>query len=289
MLPAPERLRAELVIDVAAELGESPYWDQRTGTLHWVDMADGRLHQWQRQTRTHVVIDLGVTIGACVPRRGGGMMLAVADGFAVYDGGGSLRLVAPVLAGEPALRMNDGKCDAAGRFYASSMARDGAPGRGALWRLDPDRQARRVVTDVTIGNGLAWSADGRTAYLVDTATRRVDRFATDPGTGDFFDRTTAFEVAATAGPPDGMCIDDAGCLWLAMFGGGAVHRYSVSGRLLVVVEVPVAKVTSVAFGGPALDELYITTARLGSDELGAGGVFMVRPGVSGPPAYAFAG
>jgi sugar lactone lactonase YvrE len=285
----PDRLQAELVVDVAAELGESPYWDCGTETLHWVDMAAGRLHSWERSSGRHVGIDIGVTIGACVPRAGEGMALAVEDGFAVYDGHGALRLVAGVIANDPGLRMNDGKCDAAGRFYASSMSRDGAPGRGALWRLDPDLQAHRLRSDVTIGNGLAWSADGHTAFFIDTATRRVDRLTADPETGDLHDRSVAFEIPAAAGSPDGMCIDDEGCLWVALFGGGAVHRYRATGELLSVVELPPSNATSVAFGGPALDELYITTARLGRDEPGAGGVFVVRPGVTGPPPEAFAG
>lgn len=289
MASAPNRLSAVLVVDAAAELGESPYWDRRSGSLRWADMHRGRLHSWDRSTGSHAEVALGGTIGACAPRATGGMVLAVADGFAVCDPDGSLRLVAPVLSGDDALRMNDGKCDAAGRFYASSMSRDGSPRRGALWRLDPDLRAQRLVPGLTIGNGLAWSADGRWMYFIDTATRRVDRFAFDFRTGAIAERTPAFEVPAEAGSPDGMCIDDEGCLWVALFGGGAVHRYAVQGELLSIVDVPVRNVTSVAFGGPALDELYVTTARLGGEEPGAGGVFAVRPGITGPAPYEFAG
>jgi sugar lactone lactonase YvrE len=285
----PELLRAELAVDAAAELGESPYWDGGAGTLHWVDMAAGSLHSWQRGTGTHVTVDVGVTVGACVPRAGGGLALAVEDGFAVYDGSGPLRLVAPVLADDPALRMNDGKCDPAGRFYASSMSREGAAGCGALWRLDADLRVHRLVSDLTIGNGLAWSRDGHSAYFIDTATGRIDRFTADPDTGDLSNRAVAFEIPADAGSPDGMTMDDEGCLWIALFDGGAVRRYTVDGELLSVVEVPTKNVTSVAFGGPGLDELYITTARLGRDDPSAGGVFVVRPGITGPPASAFAG
>jgi sugar lactone lactonase YvrE len=158
-----------------------------------------------------------------------------------------------------------------------------------LWRLDPDLTTHCALQDVTIGNGLAWSADGRTAYFIDTADRRVDRFTVDPHSGGFGDRSVAFEIPASAGSPDGMCIDDEGCLWVALFGGGAAHRYSPDGELLCVVEVPVRNVTSVAFGGPGLDELFLTTARLGSPEPEAGGVFAVRPGISGPAPHAFGG
>jgi sugar lactone lactonase YvrE len=215
-------------------------------------------------------------------------LLAVEDGFAAYDGG-ALELIVPVLADDGSLRMNDGKCDASGRFYASSMARDGSHGRGMLWRLDADLTVHAVVEGLTIGNGLAWSADGRTLHFIDTALQRVDRFDVDPGTGALANRRTAFPVRGEVGSPDGMCIDADDCLWVALFGGGAVHRYSPSGELLAVVDVPVPNVTSVAFGGANLDVLYITTARLSDATPGAGGLFAVAPGVTGPPPEYFGG
>jgi sugar lactone lactonase YvrE len=283
------RLSADLVVDARDELGEAPCWDPQSNALWWADMAGGRLHR-RGVAGEHRTRQVDVTIGAIVARNGGGLMLAVDDGFASYDDDtGDIALVAPVVESDPSLRMNDGKCDARGRFYASSVARDGAAGRGALWRLDPDLSVHGVAEGLSIGNGLAWSGDGRRLYFIDSAFPRVDVFDVVANTGDLRDRRTAFGVAPDAGSPDGMAIDDDDCLWVALFGGGAVHRYAPSGELLAVVELPVRNVTSAAFGGHALTTLFITTAGIGDSSSNAGALFAVDAAVAGAPAWSFAG
>ena len=190
-----------------------------------------------------------------------------------------------------AVRMNDGGCDPDGRFYCGSMAYDETPGAGSLYRLDPDGTTTVVLSGVTISNGLAWSPDGTRAYYVDTPTRRVDVFDYDPGTGLTGRRPWAV-VPDGPGVPDGLTVDADGGVWTALWGGGAVCRFTGAGQLDGVVELPVPRVTACAFGGPALTTLYVTTSRLQTDTdryPAAGAVFAVDVGVRGLPVRPFAG
>ncbi|MFF0450014.1 SMP-30/gluconolactonase/LRE family protein [Streptomyces sp. NPDC004609] len=179
------------------------------------------------------------------------------------------------------MRFNDGGCDPDGRFYCGTMAYDVAPGRGSLLRLDTDGSVTRVLTGVTISNGLAWSPD--------TATGRVDAFDYDTERG-LTARRTAVRIPDAAGLPDGLAVDAEGHLWVALWGGSAVHRYTPQGRLDAVVELPATQVTACAFGGPDLDRLYITTSRMGLDPAAeplAGALFRADVGVPGLPAGAY--
>lgn len=238
-----------------ARLGEGPCWDERTGTLLWVDIPAGLVHRLDPADGSHESIDVGQPVGAAVPRASGGLALAVRDGFAVHDG--ELTVVAPVTAAEPAgNRMNDGACDRAGRFFAGTMAHDDTPGAGSLYRLDPDRRAERILDGVTISNGIGWSPDERLLYYVDTLTDRVDVFDYDPATGQVADR----RLFAVLPSPDGLTVDASGHVWVALWGGGKVVRLRPDGQLDLTVEMPATNVTSCAFGGPDLDILYVTTA-----------------------------
>jgi len=291
------RARAELLIDARALHGEGPAWDARAGKLLWVDMMANGLHRTEADG-IDAVTTYDQPVCVAVPRSGGGVALALADGFWLEDPDGTRRSVMTIpqpAAPSGPIRMNDGKCDPAGRFWAGSMAYDGRAGAGALYRLDPDGAIQAVLRDVTISNGLAWTADGATMFFIDTPTQRVDAFDVDPADGVISNRRPAVRVAPADGMPDGMTIDDSGALWVALWGGGAVHRYSRDGRLDTVIELPCRNVTSCAFGGAALDELSITTSRLGLSEAEirdqplAGGLFRFRPGVTGPAAVPFRG
>ena len=290
------RARAELVLDAGAVHGEGPAWDAASQELLWVDLFGDRLHRMTADGRaTSEIFDQHVCVA--VPRSGGGLVLALGDGIWLQDPDGARRRVMTLHqpAGTP-IRMNDGKCDPAGRFWAGSMADDETTaGAGTMYRMDPDLSTHEMFRDVTISNGLAWTGDGRTMFYIDTPTRRVDRFDIDPATGAIANRRTAVSITSEHGLPDGMTIDDEGGLWVAMWKGSAVHRYTQDGRLDTVVELPCAKVTSCCFGGPKLDELYITTSRyeLTDEERAAqplaGALFRFHPGVTGPAAVAFAG
>lgn len=215
-------------------------------------------------------------------------MTAGEDGFSLLSPEtGDVRLVARVEAERGENRMNDGKVDPAGRFWAGTMAHDEEEGAGSLYRMDTDHTVHRVVAAVTISNGIDWSPDGRTMYYIDTATRRVDQMEFDNSTGTVRSRRPLITLGSSEGYPDGMTVDSDGYLWIALFDGWGVQRYAPDGRSDRRIDLPAAQVTSVAFGGDDLDELFITTGQENfpaggkRDQPHAGSVFRCRPGVKG--------
>lgn len=283
-------MRVEQITGPDAHHGEGPVWHDSWGGLRWVDMLagdvlsldpDGTVQRW------HV----GSVAAAMRPRTTGGMVLALERGFALVDGWREPVHRLGELWTDPGVRMNEGGCDPHGAFYCGSMAYDAASGAGSLYRLDPVGTVDVVVSGVTISNGLAWSPDGSTAYYVDTPTQRVDAFDYEPGRG-LSGRRTVIEVSSEDGSPDGLTVDSEGCLWVALWDGAAVRRYTPDGCLDAVVPLPVSRVTACTFGGAELDELYITTSRDGLDpgtEPEAGALFRVSPGVRGLPTLPYAG
>jgi sugar lactone lactonase YvrE len=276
-------LTAEPCSPTRVEHAEGPFWHD--GRLGWVDIMAGRL--WLASFDGTALTsprsyDVGRPLGAAVPRATGGWVLAAGAGFAALDEDGTVTPLTDDLADAAVIRMNDGKCDPAGRFWAGTMAYDESPEVASLYVFDGT--VRTVEDGVTISNGLAWSEDRRTMYYIDTPTSRVDLFDYDVTTGEIGGRRALVQVD---GHPDGMAIDDEGFLWVALWGGGAVHRYSPSGTHVATVRLPVTNVTSCCFGGSDGGTLFITTSRQGlppDAEPDAGRIFAVRPGVSGRPA-----
>ncbi|HEX5101477.1 MAG TPA: SMP-30/gluconolactonase/LRE family protein [Polyangiaceae bacterium] len=285
--------KVEVLYEGHAVLGEGVNWDASQGVLLWVDIEAGHVFRLKPGGEPERLA-LGQKVGAVVPRRSGGLVLAVEEGFALMDGWGEpLRIVASPERDKPRNRMNDGKCDSAGRFFAGSISPD-AKGAG-FYRLDPDGSVRTVLDEVTISNGLGFSPDNRTLYYIDTPTQRVDAFDYEAETGALTRRRTVVEVPREHGSPDGMTVDETGCLWIAHWAGHAVRRYTPRGTLDRTIELPTSFVTCCAFGGSDLSELYITTASAGFDEAirreqpHAGDLFVVSPGVRGLPAFPFGG
>jgi sugar lactone lactonase YvrE len=303
--PADRRLRriqvsattVELVCDAKAELGEGPIWDYRRGLLCWLDITGKVIHIYDPVADRDRTIDAGQEVGCVALRSNGGLIFAGRNGFAEVDLESGA--IADVLDPErhlPDNRFNDGKCDARGRFWAGTMNTRGQPNRGSLYCLYPDLRLRTLVTGVGISNGIAWSSDQKTMYYIDTPTREVAAFDFDADTGDLSGRRVVIRVPDEKGKPDGMTIDTQGMLWVALYGGGAVTRWDPrDGRLLATIEVPAPRVTSCAFAGLRMDELYITTARQGLDPKDAaawphsGGLFRARPGVRGSHEPLFGG
>lgn len=288
--------RVDVVADVGAVVGEGPLWDASRDALLWVDIPRNRLN-WLRPGDGEVMsFDVGQPVGAAAVRSAGGVVLAMRDGFGLFDPQTSdVELARPVEQQVKTNRMNDGKCDSAGRFWAGTMAYDMSPGAGALYRLDADLQVVRVLDGVSVSNGLAWSRDDRTMYFIDTGAGGVDAFDYNSESGQIDNRRRIIDVAPDDGLPDGMTIDAEGFLWVAVWDGWCVRRYAPDGTLDLVVELPTAQITSCTFGGPSFDELYITSAADGLSERQrdeqphAGAIFSVRPGVEGLPPQEFAG
>ncbi|MDP9429234.1 MAG: SMP-30/gluconolactonase/LRE family protein [Actinomycetota bacterium] len=293
-----------------ARHGEGPTWDDGRGELLWVDITAGQVRRAAIRadgTLTETGVHRGGhTVGAVVPASDGGWLLAADAGFTHLAADGTARVLL-ALAGEggtPApdgtagggTRMNDAACDPAGRFYAGTMAFDQRPGAGALYRLDLDGTVTTVLDGLTVSNGIDWSPDGRTVYLADSGPGVVHAFDYDLGSGAFRDGRVLLEFDGDDGVADGLTVDDEGCIWAALWGGGQVRRWSPDGELLAVVEVPgVTQTSSCAFAGPGRDLLVVSTSAEGLDDAAraaqpdAGRLFTARPGGTGPPAKPYRG
>ncbi|PZG17391.1 SMP-30/gluconolactonase/LRE family protein, partial [Nonomuraea aridisoli] len=256
------------VTDPVTEHGEGPVWCARWGGLRFVDMLAGEVLQLgpDGAVRRRGVGPLAAVVR---PRVSGGYVVAGERELLLAD---SDDLDAPLRSlgeawSDPEIRMNEGGCDPDGRFYIGSMAYDAGPGRGSFSVAGPDGVLRVVLPEVTISNGFDFSPDGRLAYYADTATGRVDVLDYDPD-GGLSGRRPFVTVDPAQGAPDGLTVDAEGGVWVALWEGAAVHRYTPAGRLDAVVTLPMRKVTAVAFGGDDLDRLFITTSALDVDRAG---------------------
>lgn len=288
----------ETIVDRRCLVGEGAIWDARRQRLLWVDILGHLLFLYDPATGHNRGINLLQAVGTVVPRTQGGVVVALHNGFAHLDP--QTERMTPIADPEaelPGNRFNDGKCDPAGRLWAGTMAFDGMRDReqGALYCLDADGAVTRKLGRISISNGIVWSADARTMYFIDTVKNDVRAFDYDLSTGAIANERVTVRNDGD-GHFDGMTIDADGMVWIALFGGGAVKRYDPeSGEHLATIDLPVKCVTSCAFGGPDLDQLYITSAsyRLTAAELAeqplAGSLFRAAPGVRGVPAFEYAG
>lgn len=296
MTPAASAYSVDLVFDAGDELGEGVTWDAAHQRLVSVDIMRGRVHVVDPAARAGRTLEVGQPVGAVVPWRKDALMAAVRDGFATLSlDDGRLTFVAHVELDKPGQRMNDGACDAAGRFWAGTMCMQERPGLGALYRLDPDRSTHTMIEGVSISNGIDWSLDQSRMYYVDSPTQRIDVFDFDPDAGAMTNRRPFAAIDPVDGTPDGLTVDAEGAIWLALWGGSAIRRYLPDGRLDRVIPLPVTHPTTCAFGGPDLADLFITSAtiRLSAAERRqqplAGAILRLRPGVRGRAANAYAG
>lgn len=282
-------MRAEQITEPVAYHGEGPVWSERWGGLRFVDMLAGDVLSLTNEgeiQRRHV----GDVAAAIRPRTRGGAVIGVERGFALEDADGTLTHLGELWS-DAQVRMNEGGCDPDGRFYCGSMSRDKRPGAGTLYRLDVDLSVHVVLTNVTISNGLEWSPDGSLAYYNDTPTCAISVFNYD-GEAGLIDRRVFVDLSSEGKRPDGLTVDEEGGVWVALSNGSAVRRYDSHGVLDEVIEIPAKKVTACTFGGPQLDQLFITTSQEniepGTDPL-AGSLFRASVGVRGFPVREFAG
>lgn len=267
-------------------LGEGPVYDERAGALLWVDIVAGEVHR-RALDGPRATASLGEAVGAVALREDGGWLLAMATGPVLRDPDGTmwpLAGYAELRADAVAVRSNDGKVAPDGSFVFGTMAWEATPDAGTLYVLRPgERTARSLLEPVTISNGLGWSPDGQRMYYVDTVTQRIDVLDVDLEAAVVHARTPLVEIPAGDGAPDGLTVDAEGGIWVALWGGGSVRRYTPDGRQDAELVLPCSQVTSCAFVGAGLDLLAITTASIGldgSEEL-AGATFVADVGVRG--------
>ncbi|MBX9472011.1 SMP-30/gluconolactonase/LRE family protein [Microcella sp.] len=276
---------AEQLCAPLAEHGEGPVWSAETSRLQFVDMLAGSIVTIDAGGALVDRRTVGTVAAAFRPRGDGGLVIAVERGFAMLSPDGELTTFAEIWT-DPTVRMNDGACDTQGRFLCGTMAYDAAAGRGALHRLELDGSTTTVLEGLTISNGLAFSPDGASAVFVDSPTQQVRRYRLPDDDGPWHDFDVIVEIDPAVGTPDGLCIDSEGGIWVALWGGSAVHRYTADGTLTDIVTVPVRHVTACTLGGDDGRTLFITTSARGVDRVeqpDAGAVFSARVAVTGAP------
>ena len=284
------RYEAEVLIRKPARLGEGPVWDTAQRALYYVDIEGGVVHRYVPETGILICQNMGDMVGCVAPVGRGGMIAAVRDHLVRI--GPDLRLAEEIfrIPLEGVLRFNDGKCDAWGRLWVGVMAADqSAPGAargGSLYCLESGKAPVKALEGLTIPNGMAWTADNKAFYHIDTASACVRRYGYDGESGKIGEGRSVIEIPPEDGVPDGMCIDAEGMLWIALWGGRKVARCDPdSGKRLAEVTVPAKYVSCCTFGGQSMNELFITTAM---DEEGNGGeVYSVCTGVRGTRPFSF--
>jgi sugar lactone lactonase YvrE len=277
-------------------LGEGPVWDAAGGRLLWVDIAAGTVFDGMLDGYTLVVSDarsVDETVGAVLPARDGGRVVAGARAVHLIDPAGVVVDALPVLEPGVRSRLNDAVCDTSGRLLVGSLSLDGRTQAESLFGVDPDGRVTTLLTGLTLANGMGFAPDDSVFYLVDSIPGVVHGCDYDISTGRVGRRRTVWQEGGLV--PDGLTVDAEGMLWVAFFGAGMVLRLTPHGEVLARVDVPAPNTTCPALVGPDRDRLIITTAReqLSADELSrwpdSGGVFVVEPGAQGLPVAAWGG
>ena len=287
----------ELLLDTRSPLGEGPLWDAERGVLWWVDILECLVQCYNPADGTNCTWGIGQMPGTLVLAQDGRLVLAAEKGFLWFDP--ETGDTEPITDPEPDLpenRFNDGKCDPAGRLWAGTMPICEEGNTGAMYCLHADSRSEKMADDYAIPNGILWNANATEMYHIDSPTRRIDAWDYDNHTGAINNRRPLHTVQQKGAFPDGMAMDAEGKIWLALWGGWAVIRLDpATGEELDQLKLPVSQVTACSFGGPALDELYITSANKGlsEEELAkqphAGSLFKAKLSVTGTEFTKFAG
>ncbi len=289
------QVKAELLYEAGATLGEGPVWDHRIGVLYWVDIEGCKLHSHNPETGQNHSWDFDGMLGAVVPADDGSLVLAHEQGLLRLDRTNQQAKYLGWLANaHTKLRFNDGKCDPYGNLWIGTMDKQLAPQAGNLYRVDGRGNATVILKGTTVSNGMAWSEDHRFYYYIDSETYELWRFDYDVEHASISNKKVAFNIPREYGAADGMSIDRDGNLWIAHWGGSCIRCWDpASGRVLRKMAVDAPHVTSCCFGGRDLDTLFITTARSGltNEQLAkyplSGGLFSCKPGVKGRALHYF--
>jgi sugar lactone lactonase YvrE len=282
-------METKLIFDAKAKLGEGPAWDAATQTLYWVDILNKHIY-----AGNELLVELDELVGFAVPCKNGHLLVGKRFQFVDLDPATKQETILATLDSEISTnRLNDGKCDPAGRLIGGTMDMNETDPNGKLYSFD-GKQTTPLLDKITISNGLAWSPDHKTFYYIDTPTREVKAFDYDLASGQIANPRAAIELGDTPGWPDGMTSDTDGNLWIAMWGGAQVTKWDPNrGKLLDQFAVPALHTSCPVFGGKDMNELYITSARKGMSEAElieyplSGGLFKIETNVTGMPTFTF--
>ncbi|HEY4203172.1 MAG TPA: SMP-30/gluconolactonase/LRE family protein [Devosiaceae bacterium] len=291
-----ERTDVRVAIPGSAFLGEGPHWSASRKRLYWVDILAPAVLHADPVRGAVTTVPMPELISAIVPRRRGGFVATTQHGIKAIDvETGAVTPIADPEVDRPGNRFNDAKCDRAGRLWAGTLAIDTTPGEGSLYRFDPDGRVHRMDGGFHVSNGIDFSPDNQRLYFTDTGKRRIYVYDFDLESGAIDNRRVFHELPEGVGTPNGLTVDSQGFVWSAQWDGWCVTRYDPDGQVERVINLPVPRPTSCIFGGPGLDTLYVTSARirLSAQQLLeaplSGSVFAVDTGVPGLPESSFAG
>jgi L-arabinonolactonase len=298
MVPLPtgevrKMTEVEHFLSIHNRLGEGPLWHPDEGALYWVDIDAGCYYCMDPDDDSPRRFDVGLPVGCLAFRQKGGLVAGTQKGLAFFDP--EKETLTPIVDPEahmPETRFNDGAVDRQGRFWAGTLGRSGGCG---LYRLDPDLSLHTMETGISVSNGTGWSPDNRTMYYTDSGPRVIYAYDFDPATGAIANRRPFVDDQDEPGVPDGLTVDSDGFVWSARWDGWKIVRYDPRGKVEREIPMPVQRPTACIFGGPDLDELYITSASVGLDAAAkqqqplAGDLFRLKTEVKGMPVSKFAG
>ncbi|MEN3148449.1 SMP-30/gluconolactonase/LRE family protein [Neorhizobium sp. IRAMC:178] len=292
----PDRADVRCVIPASTFLGEGPHWSPEHKKLYFVDILAPAVHTGDPVKGTYTSMQVPELIGFVIPRSRGGFVAAMHGEIRGIDlSTGDITTIARPESDRPGNRFNDGKCDRRGRLWAGTLAIDTTPDQGRLWRVDPDGRSVEMDRGFHVSNGLGWSPDDRTFYFTDTNRQTVYAYDFDIESGEVANRRPFIVVPEAEGKPDGMTVDAEGFVWIAHWDGWCVTRYDPQGKVERVINLPIPRPTSCVFGGPDMQTLFVTSARirLSAAQLSeaplSGSVFSIDTGIKGQAAQMFAG
>ncbi len=290
-------MKIEVLVDVKTTLGEGPLWDVEQQRLYWIDATGMRVFRATADGAEIRAWDVPSRVGSIAIRKDGkGAICSLAKGFHALDFlTGDTTLIADIEIDRPANWINDGKVDRRGRFFAGTMDSQESGPNGALYRLNPDFSVAKVETGIIVSNGPCWSPDDKTFYFADSWSGEIWAYDYDIHTGSLSNRRTFVKVnTSNGGAADGSTVDAEGCVWNANVYDSKLYRYTPEGRIDRIIDMPVKKVTSVMFGGPNMDVLYVTSMakpplpRFPGDGVLRGSLFAITGlGIKGVPEPRF--
>ena len=289
-------MKAECVVDIRAECGETPVWDEREQVLWWIDCPAAAIYRYRpdrgRNEQAKVEIDSS-HVGCIALAEDGGMLVLSGTGLWRHKPDGTRTRLATVDTDRPENIPNDGKCDPQGRFWFGTMHRDSAKETGRLYRYDTARGLVAMDEGFSCSNGMGWSPDGGTMYFVDMMPGRILAYDFNGRDGSISNRRLFAQVDPAEGAPDGLAVDDVGGVWAAHWDGWCLSRFAPDGKRTAKIPVPVERPTCPTFGGKDMRDVYVTSAamqldagRLAKGPL-AGSLFRLRSDVAGPKAVRF--